>query len=49
VLVYATLFGLGSLLFARYVEAVAWLMAAGTAGTVIYRDLSRRGWETITR
>jgi Na+/proline symporter len=49
VLVYATLFGVGSLLFGRYSQGAAWLVAAAAAITVIYRDLSRRGWETIAR
>ena len=48
VLVYSTLFGVGSLLFGRYVESAAWLAAAAIAVTIIYRDLSRRGWKTIT-
>ncbi len=49
VLVYATLFGVGSLLFARYAQGLAWLAAGAAAATIIYRDLSRRGWETIVR
>jgi Na+/proline symporter len=48
VLVYATLFGLGSLLFGRYVQGAAWIAAAALAVAIIYRDLSRRGWKSIT-
>mgnify|MGYP006171071337 FL=1 len=48
VLVYATLFGLGALLLGRAAHGAAWLAAAAAAGAIIYRDLSRRGWETIT-
>jgi Na+/proline symporter len=48
VLVYSTLFGLGSMLFGRYTQGAAWLIAAAAAIAIIYRDLSRRGWETIT-
>jgi hypothetical protein len=47
VLVYSTLFGLGALLFGRYMQAAAWLTAAAVAVAIIYRDLSRRGWKTI--
>ena len=48
VMVYSTLFGVGSLLFGRYVECAAWLAAAAISSAIIYRDLSRRGWKTIT-
>ena len=48
VLVYSTLFGVGALLFGRWMEGAAWLAAAAVAVTIIYRDLSRRGWETLT-
>jgi Na+/proline symporter len=48
VLVYATLFGLGSLLFGMYLQGAAYIAAAAVAIAIIYRDLSRRGWRTIT-
>jgi solute:Na+ symporter, SSS family len=48
VLVYSTLFGLGALLFGRYGQGTAWIAAAAVAAAIIYRDLSRRGWKTIT-
>ena len=48
VLVFATLFGLGSLLFGRYLQGAAWIAAAAIAIAIIYRDLSRRGWKSIT-
>ncbi|MGH9349495.1 MAG: sodium:solute symporter family protein [Vicinamibacterales bacterium] len=49
VLVYATLFALGALIFGRYAEASGWLLAAAVAIVVISRDLSRRGWKTLTQ
>ena len=48
VLVYSTLFGMGSLLFGVYAQGAAWLAAAAVAIAIIYRDLSRRGWKTVT-
>ena len=48
VLVYSTLFGLGAMLFGRYAQAAAWLTAAAVAVAIVYRDLSRRGWKTVT-
>jgi solute:Na+ symporter, SSS family len=49
VLVYSSLFGIGALIFGRYAEAAAWTGAAVISVTIISRDLSRRGWETLTR
>jgi Na+/proline symporter len=49
VLVYSTLFGIGALIFARYTSAIVWLSAAVIATAIIWRDLSRRGWETLAR
>jgi solute:Na+ symporter, SSS family len=48
-LVYATLFGFGALIFGAYTQGAAWLSAALVAIVVISRDLSRRGWQTLTR
>jgi SSS family solute:Na+ symporter len=49
VLVYSTLFGFGALIFGAYAQSAAWLTAGVVAIVVISRDLSRRGWETLTR
>ena len=48
VMVYSTLFGIGSLLFGRYGQGAGWIAAAAVAAAIIYRDLSRRGWKTLT-
>jgi len=49
VLIYATLFGAGTLLLTSVAAALPYLAAAAVAAAVIYRDLARRGWETVTR
>lgn len=48
VLVYAALFGLGSALLDNPVRALPYLAIAAIAVAVITRDLSRRGWKTMT-
>ena len=48
VLVYSVLFGLGNALLGSPLVALGCLIAAIVAMAVIYVDLSRRGWETIT-
>jgi Na+/proline symporter len=48
VLVYMTLFGTGKIIFGRIVEGAGFLIVALLAGSIIYWDLSRRGWKTIT-
>jgi SSS family solute:Na+ symporter len=48
VLVYATLFGLGSLLFGGLLATLAYFGAAAAALLVISRDLKRRGWQSVT-
>lgn len=47
VLVYATLFGIGSLLLGPLSAAVASLAVAAGAVALIARDLSRRGWKSV--
>jgi solute:Na+ symporter, SSS family len=47
-LVYATLFGVGKIIFGQWLTGVEFLALALIAGWIIYWDLNRRGWETIT-
>jgi Na+/proline symporter len=47
VLVYATLFGVGKVIFGETALGLSLLAAAGAAGFFIHRDLSRRGWRTL--
>ncbi len=48
VLIYTVLFGIGKLLFGDYLAAFLYLAAGALAGYIIYRDLSRRGFESLT-
>jgi SSS family solute:Na+ symporter len=48
VLVYAALFGMGNALLGTWLAALGCLLAALVAIAVIYADLSRRGWDTVT-
>jgi SSS family solute:Na+ symporter len=48
VLVYMTLFGVGKLIFGQLPGGVGFLILAALAGWVIYWDLNRRGWKTVT-
>ncbi len=48
VLVYGCLFGIGKLVFAHWLQGIALLVLAGIAGYLIFWDLSRRGWETLS-
>ena len=47
-LIYGVLFGTGKLLLARNSVPGLALLAMGAVGlTMIYRDLSRRGWHAV--
>jgi SSS family solute:Na+ symporter len=46
-LIYGILFGVGKLLLGETVAGVLLLALALVSGGVIYRDLSRRGWQTV--
>ncbi|HJT70512.1 MAG TPA: sodium:solute symporter family protein [Terriglobales bacterium] len=48
VLVYGCLFGIGKLVFEQWGQGILLLAAAGIAGYLIFWDLSRRGWETLS-
>jgi SSS family solute:Na+ symporter len=47
-LVYGCLFGIGKLVFAEWASGVLLLVIAAIAGYLIFWDLSRRGWETLS-
>ncbi|MBN2339124.1 MAG: Na+:solute symporter [Acidobacteria bacterium] len=49
VMVYMTLFGVGKLIFGETLPGFGFLAIALVAGAVIYRDLNRRGWESVIR
>jgi solute:Na+ symporter, SSS family len=46
-LIYGALFGVGKLLLHDVLPGVLLLALAAAGGAVIYRDLSRRGWQTV--
>jgi solute:Na+ symporter, SSS family len=48
VLVYGCLFGIGKLVFGEWVWGILLLAVAGIAGYLIFWDLSRRGWATLS-
>ncbi|MCL4811018.1 MAG: Na+:solute symporter [Vicinamibacteraceae bacterium] len=48
VLIYATLFGIGTWLLDSFAKSLVFFAVGAIAIVVIYRDLSRRGWKTIT-
>jgi len=47
VLIYAVLFGVGKLILHETAAGLGLLALAAVAGGIIYRDLSRRGWNTV--
>ena len=49
ILIYAVLFGIGSLVLASFVPALLCFMVALAASSLIARDLARRGWKTLTQ
>ncbi|HLK20976.1 MAG TPA: sodium:solute symporter family protein [Bryobacteraceae bacterium] len=48
ILVYGCLFGIGELVFARWLWGFVLLAVAAIAGYLIFWDLSRRGWSTFS-
>jgi solute:Na+ symporter, SSS family len=48
ILVYGCLFGIGKLVFQQWLWGILLLAVAGVAGYLIFWDLSRRGWETLS-
>jgi solute:Na+ symporter, SSS family len=47
VLIYASLFGIGKLIFKEWVSGVVYLVVAIVAGVLISWNLSRVGWDTV--
>src|SRR5207253_4983950 len=47
-LVYGCLFGIGKLIFGQWMWGVLLLVMAAVSGYLIFWDLSRRGWETLS-
>jgi solute:Na+ symporter, SSS family len=48
ILVYGCLFGIGKLVFGQWGWGALLLAVAGVAGYLIFWDLSRRGWKTLS-
>jgi solute:Na+ symporter, SSS family len=48
ILVYGCLFGIGKLVFQQWGQGILLLAIATIAGYLIFWDLSRRGWETLS-
>ena len=48
ILVYGCLFGIGKLVFQQWAWGVLLLALAAVAGYLIFWDLSRRGWATLS-
>ena len=48
ILVYGCLFGIGKLIFGQWMWGVLLLVMAAVSGYLIFWDLSRRGWETLS-
>jgi len=48
ILVYGALFGIGKLVFAEWTSGIVLLAISAVAGYLIFWDLSRRGWSTLS-
>jgi len=48
ILVYGCLFGIGKLIFGEWLWGIVLLALAAVAGYLIFWDLSRRGWQTLS-
>jgi len=46
-MIYAFLFGVGKVILGEYLLGIGFLVAGLFWGSVIYRDLNKRGWEAI--
>jgi Na+/proline symporter len=48
VMVYGTLFGIGKIVFGAWISGSVLLAIAAISGYLIFWDLSKRGWETLS-
>jgi hypothetical protein len=48
VLVYAAMFGIGMIVFKHWLSGVLLLGLSGAAGWMIFWNLSRQGWGTLS-
>jgi len=48
-MIYTVLYGTGQLILGDPLRGAIFLAAGALCGGVIYRDLNRRGWETLAR
>jgi SSS family solute:Na+ symporter len=48
VMVYCSLFGIGKLVFGNWMSGAVLLLIAAIAGWLIFWDLSRRGWQSLS-
>jgi hypothetical protein len=48
IMVYGALFGIGELVFERWLWGIMLLAISGIAGYLIFWDLSRRGWSAFS-
>lgn len=48
VMVYGTLFGIGKMIFGSWTSGLILLAASAISGYLIFWDLSRRGWQTLS-
>jgi Na+/proline symporter len=48
VMVYSTLFGIGKIIFGAWLTGLLLLGAAAVSGYLIFWDLARRGWQTLS-
>jgi solute:Na+ symporter, SSS family len=48
-LVLFSLFGIGRIIFGQYTSAIIFLSVAAIAGFIIYRNLTRMGWEKVIK
>jgi Na+/proline symporter len=47
-MIYCSLFGIGKLLFGDWLFGIGLLVVAGVSGWLIFWDLSRRGWQSLS-
>jgi Na+/proline symporter len=48
-MIYMTLFGIGKIIFGELLIGLIFLVIAGISMFIIYRDLTKRGWESLSK